>query len=171
MNDELVDIVDSECTVLSCVTKSEAHQKGLLHRTVIAEVRDSKGNWILVKQSADRQDAGQYVSPVGGHVRSGESDEEALKRETLEEIGLTNFEYRLVGKVIYERTVIGRHENHYFIIFQIISDDDFILGSEAVAHKTFSEETLKQALKDSPGQFGAAFFALLEKFYPHILPA
>src|SRR5687767_9284467 len=100
--DELVDIVDSECTVLSCATKSEAHQKGLLHRTVIAEVRDSKGNWILVQQSADRQDAGQYVSPVGGHVRAGESDEDALKRETLEEIGLTDFDFVPVGKLIYE---------------------------------------------------------------------
>lgn len=85
MHDELVDIVDDACAVLYSVTKTEAHQKGLLHRTVIGEVRDSKGNWLLVQQSADRQDAGQFVSPVGGHVRAGESDEDALRREAMED--------------------------------------------------------------------------------------
>jgi isopentenyl-diphosphate Delta-isomerase len=170
MDEEIVDIVDADCTVLSCIAKTEAHRKGLLHRTVIAEVRDSKGNWILVKQAADRQDAGQYVSPVGGHVKAGESDEDALKRETLEEIGLTDFEYEHVGNVIYERKVIGRHENHYFIVYKIYSDNDFKLGNEAVGHKTFSEAELRAALKASPEQFGAAFIVLLETFYPHILP-
>jgi isopentenyl-diphosphate delta-isomerase len=168
-DEEFVDIVDSGCAVLSCVAKTEAHQKGLLHRTVIGEVRDSRGNWILVKQAADRQDAGQYVSPVGGHVRTGESDDEALKREALEEIGLTGFEYEHVGKVIYERKVIDRHENHYFIVYKILSDADFKLGTEAVSHKTFTQDELQKALKESPEQFGAAFFVILENFYPHLL--
>lgn len=66
---ERVDIVDEQDNVLYQTTKQEAHKKGLLHRTVISEVKDSKGRWILVKQSSDRQDAGQYVSPVGGHIK------------------------------------------------------------------------------------------------------
>jgi len=35
----------------------------------------------MVKQASDKQDAGQYVSPVGGHVTSGETDIEALKEK------------------------------------------------------------------------------------------
>ena len=67
---EIVDVVDGKDRVLYQTSKQDAHDKGLLHRTVISEIRDSKGNWILVRQAKDRQDAGQYVSPVGGHVRA-----------------------------------------------------------------------------------------------------
>ena len=35
---ELVDIVDSELNKIATVTKQEAHEKGLLHKTVIAEL-------------------------------------------------------------------------------------------------------------------------------------
>jgi len=104
-SEEQVDIVDEECNVLYSTSKADAHAKGFLHRTVIAEIRDSIGNWILVKQAADRQDAGQYVSPVGGHVQAGETEEEALKREALEEVGFTDFEYELIGL----QFLIGRY--------------------------------------------------------------
>ena len=118
--DELVDIVDDKENVVEVVTKREAHQKGLLHKTAIAEVIDSQGRWLLVKQSSSRQDAGQYVSPVGGHVTSGETDEQAVKREASEELGLEgNFNLDLVDKVVFNRNILGRQENHYFIVYKI----------------------------------------------------
>lgn len=43
-DDEQIDIVDEDCNVLFSTSKREAHAKGLLHRTVIAEIRDSNGN-------------------------------------------------------------------------------------------------------------------------------
>ena len=124
--DEMVDVVDENNKVLYSVSKAKAHQEGLLHRTVIAEVRDSKGNFILVKQAPDRQDPGQYVSPVGGHVRAGESEIEALNREATEEIGLgmSDFKYKLIGKFIFNRQVLKRQENHYFIVYEIHTNKD-----------------------------------------------
>jgi isopentenyl-diphosphate delta-isomerase len=169
MSEEIIDIVDLDRTVLYPVAKSEAHRKGLLHRTVIAQIHDKQGNWLLVKQASDRQDAGQYVSPVGGHVKSGESDEEALRRETLEEVGLAGFGHELVGRFVFERKVIGRHENHYFIVYRITTDNELVLNHEAVSYKAFSQDELKQAIKKTPHLFGGAFFALLEQFYPEML--
>jgi hypothetical protein len=32
------------------------------------------------KQAGDRQDAEKYVSPIGGHIKAGESEIEVLKR-------------------------------------------------------------------------------------------
>ena len=61
--DELVDAVDENGNFIEVVVKREAHEKGLLHKTVIASVIDSKGRWLFAKQAQDRQDAGQYVSP------------------------------------------------------------------------------------------------------------
>lgn len=169
MKNERVDIVDKDNNILYQTTKEEAHKRGLLHRTVIAELITSKGEWILVKQASDRQDAGQYVSPMGGHVSAGESEEEALKREVKEELGLINFPYKYIGKAMYQRKVIGRDENHYFILYETYSDTPPTLNHEAVSYKAFSQTELKRALKNSPKQFGAAFIFVVERFYPELL--
>lgn len=81
MDDEQVDIVDENNTVLYQTSKQEAHEKGLLHQCVIAEVVNKNGEMLLVKQSVTKQEPGKYVSPMGGHVRSGETLDDALKRE------------------------------------------------------------------------------------------
>lgn len=167
--DEVVDVIDKDNKILYQANKKTAHQKGLLHRAVVAEIRDSQGKWILVKQAADRQDAGQYVSPVGGHVSAGETEEEALKREALEEVGLKDFEFEYVGRVIYNRHVLGRQENHYFLLYEIFSDEPITLGPEAVRYKAFTEAGLKKQLKEKPRQFGDAFWVVIKKFYPYLL--
>jgi isopentenyl-diphosphate delta-isomerase len=167
--DEIVDVVDVNNKVLSQINKSEAHQKGLLHRTIIAEIIDSEGRMTLVNQAADRQDAGQYVSPVGGHAKAGETEEETLKREAFEETGLKDFKHKRIGQVIYNRNVLGRQENHYFILYEIYSDGPIILNEESVAHKAFTKEELRDEIKKHPEQFGGAFFVILQNFYPQLL--
>ncbi len=164
--DEEVDVVNEQNEVVGTVMKKEAHAKGLLHRCVVAEVIDSQGRWTLVQQASDRQDAGQFVSPVGGHIQAGESYEDALKREAFEEMGLRNFTYKYVGKIIYNREVLGRKENHFFVQFEIYSDEPPKLNHEAVDFRVFTEEELKAALKETPEIFGDAFMFVLQSFYP-----
>jgi len=166
---EEVDIVDENDAVLFATTKLEAHAKGLLHRTVISEIITSNGDFILVKQAADRQDPGQYVSPVGGHVKAGESKDDALIRETEEELGFTPITYKLVGKAIFNRPVRDHIENHYFISYEIMSDSLFILNHEAVSYKTFSKDELKQLFKTHPNMFGDAYMFIVKTFYPELL--
>ena len=166
---EIVDVVDDQDNVLYAVTKEEAHQKGLLHRTVISEVLDDRGRFLLVRQAPDRQDAGQYVSPVGGHVRSGESEEDALKREAFEETGLSEFKYKLVGKFVFDRFVRNKQENHYFIVYEIYSDSALKLNEEAVEYKAFTKEELRERLASSRKDFGGAYIAVIERFYPDLL--
>ncbi len=170
MNDSLerVDIVDQNNCVLYQVSKKEAHKKGLLHRTVIAELITAKGEWILVKQASDRQDAGQYVSPVGGHVRAGESEEDALKREAKEEIGIKDFEYKFIARGIYNRFVRDKQENHYFIVYEIYSDHTPVLNHESVGFKKFTKEQLKKRIKSHPHEFGNALVEGLRSFYPDL---
>lgn len=168
--DEHVDIVDEQNKVVGSSSKKEAHEKGFLHKTVIAEVMGTDGNWTLVKQASDRQDAGQFVSPVGGHVQSGETDEDALRREAYEEYGLSGiFLFRYVGKKIFNREVRGRKENHYFILYEIITDEKPILNNESVDFKRFSREELKKGFAENPKQFGDAFHFIVQTFYPELL--
>jgi isopentenyl-diphosphate Delta-isomerase len=166
---EIVDIVNNQNEVIGTIEKGEAHKTGALHRCIIAELHDLKGNWILVKQASDRQDAGQYVSPVGGHIQSCETEEDALKRETFEEVGIQSYQSKRIGQAIYNREVIGRKENHYFILYEIFSDHIPVLNHESVSFRKFSQEELKTELKENPKIFGDAFFFVLKTFYSHLL--
>ena len=162
---EYVDIVDENNKVLYKTTKKEAHKKGLLHRTVISEIIDSKGRWLLFIPSDHKQDKGQYVSPIGGHVRSGESLEEGLKREAFEEAGLKNFKFKFIGKDIYNRFVIGRQENHFFHVYEIYTDKEAILSDETKDFKYFTKEEIKENMKSNPKMFGGAFHFVYKNIY------
>ena len=167
--DELVDVIDENGEILKVVEKRLAHTEGLLHKCVISQVINSQGQWLMVLQSKSRQDAGQYVSPVGGHVTSGETEDEALKREAFEELGLTGeikFEY--VNRAIFNREVIGRKENHLFVMYKIYSDAQPILNDESDSCKYFTEDELKAELKSHPEHFGNAFHFTVENFFPQL---
>lgn len=169
MNDEHVDIVNEADEVVGQTSKEQAHADGSLHRCVIAEIKSTDGRWALVKQAADRQDPGQYVSPVGGHVQAGEPIDDALKREALEEAGLEGFDFSYVGKAIFNREVNGRKENHYFIQYDIISDEDLVINEESVGWEWFEEEEIRRLLKEEPEKLGDAFHFVVKEFYSHLL--
>jgi 8-oxo-dGTP pyrophosphatase MutT (NUDIX family) len=166
---EQVDILDTNFNILYLTSKQEAHEKGLLHACVISQLIDSEGRWILVKQNSHKQDAGQYVSPVGGHIQAKESELDALKRESMEEVGIEHFEYKFIGKKIYNREVIGRKENHVFVLYEIYSDIDPILNDESVEFVKFTVGDLKKELQENPKHFGDAFWFVVENFYPELL--
>jgi len=170
MDDEMVDLVDEHGATKGQLLKTEAHKTGALHKTVIGYLRYGE-DWALVRQAGHKQDAAQLVAPVGGHVAAGESEIEGLLRECEEEIGTLNITYELVGRKVFHREVIGRDENHLFVVFEITTNDDIVLNDESVSIDRFTPTELKQALKDKPEDFGDAYYFVLETFYPDYLPA
>ena len=169
MDTEIIDVVDTRGKVLRQELKADAHLHGWLHKTVISHMRYGD-DWALVRQASDRQDAGQLVAPVGGHVSAGETDVTALLRESKEEIGTASISYKYLGSAVFRRQVIGRDESHLFMVYEISTDDELILGSESVSLERFTSDELKQALLDKPNQFGAALYFVFERFYPEYLP-
>lgn len=167
--DELVDIVDTNGNLIEVVSKREAHEKGLLHKCVISAVIDSKGRYLLTKPSDGRQDAGQYVFPSGGHVSAGESEDNAMKREVYEELGLQDFKHKFIGRAIFNRVIIGRKENHFFNIYKIFSNQEPRLDYEHESYKYFTEEELRKEIKENPKMFGDSFYFSLRKFFPNLL--
>jgi 8-oxo-dGTP pyrophosphatase MutT (NUDIX family) len=161
---EKVDVVDENLKVLYSITKNEAHEKGLLHPIIIAEVINSKGEWMLTKQAKHKQDPGKFVSPVAGHIKSGESEIRALKRETKEELNLSNFKYKRIGQLIYNSTAKIKTKS-YYIIFEIYSDEEPTLNNESVEFRRFSIDELKKLFKQKSNMFGDAFHYIIENLY------
>jgi 8-oxo-dGTP pyrophosphatase MutT (NUDIX family) len=169
MDEELVDILGDNDEVVRQELKTGAHKHGWKHKTVIGYLKFGD-DWSLVRQASDRQDAGQLVAPVGGHVKAGESELDALLRESEEEIGTRNITYKHVGNKVFHRQVIGRDENHLFAVYEIQTNDPVILNEESVAIERFTAAELKNALQEHPENFGDAYYFVLESFYPEYLP-
>jgi hypothetical protein len=75
-----------------------------------------------------------------------------------------------IGNVRFHRQVIGRDENHLFIVYEITTDDPISLGSESVAIEHFTPVGLKEAISHNPQDFGDSFYFILETFYSGNLP-
>lgn len=166
--DEQLDVISVNNEVIGVIGKSIAHREGLLHRIVIGELINAKGEYCFVQQAGDRQDPGQYVSPIGGHVGAGESGEDALIRECEEEVGFTPTDFNFIGSTIYCREVIGRKENHLFLVYQITFEGNPVLNHESVGYQWFSMDEIKQNIKSNPQIFGAAWHHVFKNIFPQI---
>lgn len=130
----------------------------MLHKCVVAEVIDSKERFLLISQAGHKQEPGKLVSPMGGHISAGELEEDALKREVFEELGLKDFNYKRLGEVHFNREIIGRKENHIFVLYEVYCDQDPILDNESESFKWFTKAELKDQINNNPEKFGDAFF-------------
>jgi isopentenyldiphosphate isomerase len=104
-SDEFFPVVDEEGNEISIAPRSLCHdgKSKLLHPVVHLHLFNKRGDLFLQKRAMTKDlFPGRWDTSVGGHISPGESVEEALKRETLEELGLKNFRYQLKRKYIWE---------------------------------------------------------------------
>lgn len=89
MPEEVFDIVNERDEVIGQAPRSEVHAGKLLHRAVHVFVFNSRGDLLLQKRSALKDEYPLcFTSSSSGHLGAGETYDEAAPRELQEELGL-----------------------------------------------------------------------------------
>ena len=115
MQTEVFPIVDEAGNVIGKATRLECHSGSkMLHPVVHLHIFNNDGHLLLQKRSPNKDiQPGKWDTAVGGHVDYGETTEEALRREVLEELGITDFEAKQIGKYIFESDIEKELVNSY----------------------------------------------------------
>lgn len=96
---ELIDIVNEKDKVVGVKNKDDVHRDGDLHRASRVYVVNSKGDILIHRRTKTKKlNPGYWDITVGGHVHSGETYENAAKRELKEELGIENVKFFEIGK-------------------------------------------------------------------------
>ena len=119
---ELLPIVDSEGNQVGTATRRECHngKSFLLHPVVHLHVFDRKGR-LYLQHRPDWKDIqpGRWDTAVGGHVDTGESIKEALRREAFEELGFKDFEAQFLTRYEFRSSRERELVNAYRAIVDI----------------------------------------------------
>lgn len=118
-NEEMFPLVDEDGNIIGAATRGECHNGSKqLHPVVHLHVFNSKNELFLQKRPEWKDiQPGKWDTAVGGHIDLGENVETALKRETREELGITEFEPVLLKSYVFEsereRELVYAHKAVY----------------------------------------------------------
>jgi len=106
----------------------------------VAAIIQKSNKFLFVKRSDYKQSAKGYWCPVTGRIEVNETQEEALQREVMEEVGL---------EVVADKKIcqIPTHDDQYTLHFwttKIISGEARITSDEATELKWVTLEEMKK---------------------------
>ena len=87
----------------------------------------------------------KWDTAVGGHIDLGESAAQALKRETLEEEGITNYKPIFITSYIFE----SKQEKEFVYVFKTIYDGEINPSKDELTMARFWS---KKEIKDNIGK-------------------
>ena len=100
-------LVNEKGETIGKATRQECHSGSkLLHPVIHLHIFNKKGDLYLQKRSMTKYiQPGKWDTAVGGHIDFGETVKEALKREVIEEIGVTDYIPEFVTSYIFESKI------------------------------------------------------------------
>lgn len=117
--DEYLDLVDENDNIIGKKKRSEVYAEHLSNfRVVNAFVVNSKGEIWIPRRTADKRIFPLCLDmSMGGHVESGETYKQTLKRETEEELNINtdNVSIRLLGHLTPQKDSVSAFMNVYEI--------------------------------------------------------
>jgi isopentenyl-diphosphate delta-isomerase len=121
-DDEYLDLVNAQDEVIDVKLRSQVYAEGLFNfRVVNAFLVNSKGQlWIPKRSLKKKLYPGCLDMSMGGHVESGETYEQAFKRELEEELNIEadKIEWKLLGHL----TPAKDHVSVFMQVYELYSD-------------------------------------------------
>jgi len=142
--EEMFVVVDEKDDVVGYKTRYECHHdKRLIHRIVGVVVFDQEGRILLQKRSMTKDlHPGMWGISSGGHVLQGETNDEAVRRELKEEVGI-DIPIQLVKTFL----VRASDETEYAHLYKGESEGPFSPDPQEVdSVQFFSRNDLSRAL-------------------------
>lgn len=167
-NKEVFPLVDEEGNVIGSAMRGECHGGSLLlHPVVHLHVFNGRGEIFLQKRPEWKDiQPGKWDTAVGGHIDYGETPEQALLREAREELGISAFTARRIGKYVFaskrERELVYVHETVYDAPLRPSADE--LDGGRFWTMQELCEAIGKDVLTPN---FESEFL----RFFPHLVDA
>ena len=141
---EMFPLVDDEGNIVGAASRGECHNGSkLLHPVVHLHVFNSRGELYLQKRPEWKDiQPGRWDTAVGGHADYGETPEEAMRRETREEIGLEGFTAEFVTRYLYE----SQRERELVHVFRTTTDIPPTPSEELAEGRFFSLEEIRERM-------------------------
>ncbi len=163
LSEEMFDVVDRSDRVIGRKSRSQVHANNLLHRSVHALAIDKRQRYFLQFRGPDRDcDPSVWDSSVGGHLQSGEDYDDAILRETQEELGI-----RLdsVPEKLFKIEASPNTGYEFCWVYQIFHDGPFQIDpSEAAGARWFTYKELDKKIKEEPDTISPSFKVIWQQF-------
>ena len=167
---EFIDVFDENNNYLGYSKERKyVHDNKLWHHHASVWIMNDKGEILLQQRSFNKTKNPGKWSRTGGHVDSGETPIDAVKRETYEEIGLLIDTDNLANMEVYKSdNDIENYFTYGYIYYTDKKENEFILQKEEVNKvKYFTIEELIQLRKDNNNDYTFSRWSE-EEFNKHI---
>ena len=133
--DEWFDIVTEKGEIKGKAPRSAVHgNPQLLHPVVHLHVFNKKGQLYLQKRSLNKDvQPGKWDTSVGGHINSGEDVQTALRREAMEEIGITLNNIQ----PLYTYVMRNNYESELVHTFRVVHNGPFKINRDEIIFGKF----------------------------------
>ena len=163
--EEQVVLVDEQGNDIGLMGKTEAHEKGVLHKAISVIIFNGQGEMLIQQRAFSKYHwAGIWSNTCCSHPRAGESFPEAAKRRLAEELGIITPlkpEFHFTYNATDGQSGLTEHE--YDWVFTGTFDEPFEYNTEEIHDvKWISKADLEKDMKENPEQYSFWFYIILE---------
>lgn len=164
--EEQVVLVDENGNETGTMGKTEAHEKGILHKAISVILFNNKNEMLIQQRAFSKYHwAGIWSNTCCSHPRPGESFETAAQRRLHEELGIDTpltKEFYFIYKAKDEKSGLTEHEFDY--VFTGYYNGPFEFNSHEVnAVKWINTQQIITEIKEHPEKYTFWFPIILEK--------